>query len=110
MPTAWHPSATGLKTVNTLLDLLEHDEFGGSEQAGLLDDLKRTSHALGFADSQGIRFCLFLTFFGPLDAREASVGAEAEINCGPDRAGLDLHGRRPLAMRNRIALACGDSP
>ncbi len=56
----WHDSAAGLKTVNTLLAHLQGDEFSDSEQAGVIDDLKRIADAISRADQAGVRFCLLL--------------------------------------------------
>ncbi len=56
----WHSSASGLKTVNTLLAQLQIEEIARHEDDGLIDDLKRISHALGRAEQAGIRFCLIL--------------------------------------------------
>ena len=56
----WHDAARGLKTVNALLAHLQVDEFAESEQAEVIDDLKRIANDLGRADQQSIPFCLLL--------------------------------------------------
>jgi hypothetical protein len=57
---AWHDSADGLKTVNSLLIALEQEETWWDDQVETIADLKALAHGLERADAKGISFSLLL--------------------------------------------------
>jgi hypothetical protein len=57
---AWHDSAVGLKTVNSLLIALEQEETWWDDHVETIADLKALAHGLERADAKGISFSLLL--------------------------------------------------
>lgn len=75
-PLVWHDAAEGLKTVDTLLAVLQDDDFAWDDHAAAVADLKRLAHALARAEAQGIPFSLLLLH------STATNGQEWEIRRG----------------------------
>ena len=74
-PLVWHESATGLKTVNALVAVLEEEESPGKTMPRIIADLKRIAHALERANAQGIPFSLLLRHSTVTSGRNGTLRA-----------------------------------